>query len=103
MIIVMIPLLIPRSLRTNVLFQQTLPELTRHFQVREIDNSPTTPGDLIFPSLGIACLLCPAIDDVINRAGSIIQRRRRCVILTTPEDLWQVQLRYITLETVMLM
>jgi len=89
----MIPLLIPRSLRTNTLFQQTLPQLTRHFQIREIDNSPTTPGDLIFPSLGTACLLCPDLDDVISRAGNIIQRRRRCVILTSPEDVWDMQLR----------
>jgi hypothetical protein len=92
----MIPLLTPRSQRGNELLQRTLTHLTSHFQIREIDDSPTTPGDLVFPSLGIACLVIPQggdLDSVINRAGSILQRRR-CLILVAQEHVWDVQLRY---------
>jgi hypothetical protein len=92
----MIPLLTPRSQRGNELLQQTLTHLTSHFQIREIDDSPTTPGDLVFPSLGIACLVIPPtgdLDSTINRAGTILQRRR-CLILVAQEHVWDVQLRY---------
>ena len=67
----MIPLLIPQSQRQNVLLAQTLPQLTSRFEIREIQDSPTTPGDLIFPSFGIACLLVLDVqnmDDMIDRA-----------------------------------
>jgi hypothetical protein len=90
----MIPLLTPRSQRGNELLQQTLTHLTSHFQIREIDDSPTTPGDLVFPSLGIACLVIPPGGDLdFNRAGTILQRRR-CLILVAQEHVWDVQLRY---------
>lgn len=94
----MIPLLTPRSQRGNKLLQQTLPLLTSHFQIREIDDSPTTPGDLVFPSLGIACLVIPQRGDlngIVNRAGTILQRRR-CLMLVPQEDIWDVQLRYVS-------
>jgi hypothetical protein len=91
----MIPLLIPQSQRQNVLLQQTVPLLTPHFKVREIQDSPTTPGDLIFPSLGISCLLVldvQNIDDIIGRAANILQRRR-CLILVAQQYMFDVQLR----------
>ena len=91
----MIPLLIPQSQRQNVLLQQTLAHLTPHFKVREIQDSPTTPGDLIFPSLGIACILVVDVqnmDDMIGRAANILQRRR-CLILVSQQYIFDVQLR----------
>jgi hypothetical protein len=94
--LLMLPLLIPRSQRRNVLLQQTLPHLTPNFQIREIDDSPTNPGDLVFPSLGIAGLLVPQpgnMDDMVLRAASILQRRRRCLILVSQKDMYDVQLR----------
>ena len=93
----MIPLLIPHSQRQNVLLQQTLPHLTPHFQIREIEDSPTTPGDLVFPSLGIACLVVPDIgnlDDLIIRAASVLQRRR-CLIFVSQQHMSEVQLRHV--------
>jgi len=92
----MIPLLIPRCHRGNELLQQALPLLTSHFQIREIDESPTTPGDLVFPSLGIACLVIPQggdLETIVLRARTILQRRR-CLMLVPQEDIWNVQLRY---------
>ena len=93
----MIPLLIPRSQRQNLLLQQALHHLIQHFQIREIDDSPTNPGDLVFPSLGIACILVPqrgSMDDLVIRAGKILERRR-CLILASQDDVWDVQLRYL--------
>ena len=90
----MIPLLIPQSQRHNILLQQTLPHLTPHFKIREIQDSPTTLGDLIFPSLGVACLLVldmQNMDDMIGRAANILQRRR-CLILVSQEYMFDVQL-----------
>jgi hypothetical protein len=89
-----IPLLIPRSQRQNVALQQTLPQLTTQFQIREIDDSVGTPGDLILPSLGIACLF-PSIglEDTAARAGVILQRRR-CIILVPADEMLDFQLRY---------
>jgi hypothetical protein len=92
----MIPLLTPHSQRQNLLLQQTLPHLTSHFQIREIQDSPTTPGDLVFPSLGIACLIVLDIenlDDLIIRAASVLQRRR-CVIFVSQQNISEVQLKY---------
>ena len=91
----MIPLLIAQPQRQNVLLQQTLPHLTSHFKIREIQDSPTTPGDLIFPSLGIACLLVldlQNMDDLMDRATSILQRRR-CLILVSQQYMFDVQYR----------
>ena len=91
----MIPLLIPRSRRENVLMRHVLAHLESHFQVREIDDSPATPGDIVFPSLGLACLVSSEseIDDTIVRASQILQRRR-CLVLVPSQDMWSVQLRY---------
>ena len=92
----MTPLLIPRSQGGNKLLQQTLPNLTSHFQIREIDDSPTTPGDLVFPSLGVACLVIPPggdWDSAIIHARTILQRRR-CLMFVPEVDVWDVQLRY---------
>ena len=91
----MIPLLIPQSQRQNVLLAQTLPQLTSRFEIREIQDSPTTPGDLIFPSFGIACLLVLDVqnmDDMIDRAACILQRRR-CLILVSQQYMFDVQYR----------
>lgn len=92
----MIPLLIPKSQRQNVLLLQILPQLTSHFQIREIDDSPTTPGDLIFPSLGLACLFVlntADFDGAVVRVRSILERRRHCLVLASQELMWEVQLR----------
>lgn len=97
----MIPLLIPHSQRQNILLQQSLPYLQSNFQIREIQDSPSTPGDIVFPSLGIACLFYNGenldgegnLDDLILRVANIIQRRR-CLILVTPaQQMADVQLR----------
>jgi hypothetical protein len=94
----MIPLLIPQSQRQNVVLQQTLPQLSSHFQVREIQDSPSTPGDVVFPSLGIACLIIlnsEKLDEMVVCAANILQRRRRCLILVPPQEVSDVQLRYL--------
>jgi hypothetical protein len=62
-------------------------------QIREIDESASTPGDLVFPSLGIACVVNGEdADDIVARAGKILQRRR-CLVLVPQEEVWDVQLR----------
>jgi hypothetical protein len=99
MIIAMIPLLIPKSQRQNILLQQILPQLKLHFQIREIDDSPTTPGDLVFPSLGVACLFVMSagnFDGTVVGVRNILQRRRHCLIFVSQELMWDVQLRSLT-------
>jgi hypothetical protein len=94
MLIIMIPLLIPRSQRRNGILQQGLPLIASQFQIREIDESASTPGDLVFPSLGIACVVNGgSMDDILVSAGNILQRRR-CLILVPQEEVWEVQMRY---------
>jgi hypothetical protein len=89
----MIPVLIPRSQQRDAILQQALPLMMSLLQIREIDESPSTPGDLVFPSLGFACVVNGEdADDIVARAGKILQRRR-CLVLVPQEEVWDVQLR----------
>jgi hypothetical protein len=88
----MTPLLIPKSQRRNGALQQALAQLSVQFQIREIGDSPSMPGDFVLPSLGIACVLAREIDEIVRLAADILQRRR-CVILVPSEDVCHVQLR----------
>ena len=93
----MIPLLIPRH-RKNEL-QETLSGLASHFQIREIDESTSTPGDMIFPSLSLACVVVGdgMRDDFLDKAKNIMQRRR-CLVLVPQELFWEIQYRYTSSE-----
>ena len=95
-----IPVLIPRSSRQIPLVQQSIPRLATVLQIRDIDDSLSTPGDLVFPSLGVSCLIFSGdrneMDMLIARAEKVLQRRR-CLILAPQDDVWEIQLRYVLL------
>ena len=92
----MIPILVPRSQQENAILHSALHGLPPEFQIREIDDSPTTPGDLVFPSLGISVLL---ISDTESMEGKLICAenillRRQCLMLVPQERVKEAQLRY---------
>lgn len=87
-------MLIPRSSRRNVVVQQAIPRLATVFRIRDIDDSPSTPGDLVFPSLKVACVIASEdVNDTIIHAGKVLQRRR-CLILAPQATSWEIQFRY---------
>jgi hypothetical protein len=91
----MIPALVPRSQTGNRILHDALNQLGGNVQIRQIDDSPSTPGHLVFPSLGIACVIAFGdVDDAVSLADLILQRRRRCLILAPGKDIWEIQLRW---------
>src|SRR5579859_5942489 len=87
----MIPLLVPRQRKIEL--QDTLSALASQFQIREIDESTSTPGDMIFPSLSFACVIGGEGDDILVKAENIMQRRR-CLVLVPQHQFWEIQYRY---------
>jgi hypothetical protein len=89
----MVPLLIARSTRQMSLVREAIPRLSTRLQIRDIDDSMSVSGDLVFPTLGVACLIYTGdVDALISRSDSIL-KRRRILILAPQDDVWEVQFR----------